>query len=80
MSSWKEERITAAGQHSIGLESISKKRLKGRVKRDSGTMFEDYFTFRGRSDIRNVISRDFTGRLKGSYGKRLNVKGLKRGF
>lgn len=26
------------------------------------------------------IGGDFTGRLEGSYGKRFNVKGLKRGF
>lgn len=48
-------RSVAAEQQSIGLESMSKKRLKGRVKRDSSAMSEDYFTFKGRFDIRNVM-------------------------
>lgn len=62
------------------MESISEKRLKGRVKRDSGTMFEDHFTFRGdlTLEMSQSISGDFTGRLEESYGKRFNVKSLER--
>lgn len=49
------ERRIAAGQQSMGLGCRSKKRLQGRVNRDSGIMLEDYFTFRGTFDIRNVM-------------------------
>lgn len=51
------ERRIPAGQQSMGLGCRSKKRLKGRVKRDSSTMLEDYFTFRGTFDMRNVTER-----------------------
>ncbi|XP_010006343.1 PREDICTED: PRKC apoptosis WT1 regulator protein [Chaetura pelagica] len=55
------------GQQSIGLESINKERLKGRLKRDSSTMFGDYVTFRGRVDIRNVIEHrsEFYRKVRG---------------